>query len=123
MDGLLGAGGGGGAGVGRGSAAGDGKCPIFGAMAGWGAGGRDGRAPRRAGAWCGARSPWQRDPRPAVPTAPTRARAVRKEGAAWKPGNRAGRHSIRVNGQWRIVFRWIESHAHDVAIVDCHWTP
>jgi toxin HigB-1 len=27
-------------------------------------------------------------------------------------------HSIRVNEQWRIIFRWVEGHAHDVAIVD-----
>jgi proteic killer suppression protein len=31
-----------------------------------------------------------------------------------------GQHSIRINGQWRIVFRWIESHAHGVAVVDYH---
>ena len=35
-------------------------------------------------------------------------------------GDRTGQHSIRINGQWRIVFRWIESHAHDVAVVDYH---
>jgi proteic killer suppression protein len=35
-------------------------------------------------------------------------------------GDRTGQLSIRVNGQWRIVFRWIESHAHDVAVVDYH---
>jgi proteic killer suppression protein len=35
-------------------------------------------------------------------------------------GDRMGQHSIRINGQWRIVFRWIESHAHDVAVVDYH---
>jgi toxin HigB-1 len=29
-------------------------------------------------------------------------------------------HSIRVNEQWRIIFRWVEGHAHDVAIVDYH---
>jgi proteic killer suppression protein len=29
-------------------------------------------------------------------------------------------HSIRVNEQWRIIFRWIDGHAHDVAIVDYH---
>jgi proteic killer suppression protein len=29
-------------------------------------------------------------------------------------------HSIRINDQWRIVFRWSDGHAHDVAIVDYH---
>jgi proteic killer suppression protein len=29
-------------------------------------------------------------------------------------------YSIRVNDQWRIIFRWIDGHAHDVAIVDYH---
>ncbi len=44
------------------------------------------------------------------------------------PGNRlealkgvyAGFHSIRINAQWRIVFRWKESNAHDVSVVDYH---
>lgn len=35
-------------------------------------------------------------------------------------GDRAGQHSIRINDQWRICFRWRESDAHDVAIVDYH---
>jgi len=29
-------------------------------------------------------------------------------------------HSIRINDQWRIVFRWSEGQAHDVQIVDYH---
>jgi proteic killer suppression protein len=29
-------------------------------------------------------------------------------------------YSIRINDQWRIIFRWIDSHAHDVAVVDYH---
>ena len=29
-------------------------------------------------------------------------------------------HSIRINDQWRIVFRWQGRAAHDVAIVDYH---
>jgi toxin HigB-1 len=29
-------------------------------------------------------------------------------------------HSIRIDEQWRIIFRWIDGHAHDVAIVDYH---
>lgn len=44
------------------------------------------------------------------------------------PGNRLeamrgdykGYHSIRINAQWRIVFRWEDSSAFDVAIVDYH---
>jgi len=35
-------------------------------------------------------------------------------------GNRAGQHSIRVNDQWRICFRWHGEDAHDVGIVDYH---
>jgi len=34
-------------------------------------------------------------------------------------GGRAGQHSIRINDQWRIRFRW-ESGAHEVEIVDYH---
>jgi proteic killer suppression protein len=35
-------------------------------------------------------------------------------------GDRAGQHSIRVNDQWRICFRWQEDGAHDVELVDYH---
>lgn len=35
-------------------------------------------------------------------------------------GDRAGQHSIRVNDQWRICFRWSEGDAHQVEIVDYH---
>jgi proteic killer suppression protein len=35
-------------------------------------------------------------------------------------GDRAGQYSIRINDQWRVVFRWRDGHAHDVAIVDYH---
>lgn len=35
-------------------------------------------------------------------------------------GDRAGQHSIRINSQWRICFRWDGEHAHDVEIVDYH---
>ena len=35
-------------------------------------------------------------------------------------GNRKGQHSIRINDQWRICFRWLEGHAHDVEITDYH---
>ncbi|MCL7751334.1 type II toxin-antitoxin system RelE/ParE family toxin [Guyparkeria hydrothermalis] len=35
-------------------------------------------------------------------------------------GDRLGFHSVRINDQWRIVFRWEQGGAHDVAIVDYH---
>jgi proteic killer suppression protein len=35
-------------------------------------------------------------------------------------GDRAGQHSIRVNDQWRVCFRWDGRAAHDVEIVDYH---
>jgi len=35
-------------------------------------------------------------------------------------GDRAGQHSIRVNEQWRICFRWKDGNAYDVEIVDYH---
>lgn len=35
-------------------------------------------------------------------------------------GDRLGSHSIRINDQWRIIFRWTESGPADVAIVDYH---
>jgi proteic killer suppression protein len=33
-------------------------------------------------------------------------------------GDRRGQHSIRINDQWRICFRWADGHAWDVEIVD-----
>jgi proteic killer suppression protein len=44
------------------------------------------------------------------------------------PGNRlealrgdlSGLHSIRINSQWRIVFRWSDNGPEDVAIRDYH---
>jgi proteic killer suppression protein len=44
------------------------------------------------------------------------------------PGNRlevlkgklAGRHSIRINDQWRVVFRWTDSGPAEVDIRDYH---
>jgi proteic killer suppression protein len=44
------------------------------------------------------------------------------------PGNRldalrrdlVGFHSIRVNDQWRVVFRWEGSDAHEVRLTDYH---
>ncbi len=44
------------------------------------------------------------------------------------PGNRlealkgglAGRHSIRINDQWRICFRWTKSGVEELEIMDYH---
>jgi proteic killer suppression protein len=35
-------------------------------------------------------------------------------------GDRAGQHSIRINDQFRICFRWSDDGAEDVEIVDYH---
>ena len=35
-------------------------------------------------------------------------------------GDRAGRHSIRINDQWRICFVWRDGDAYDVEITDYH---
>jgi proteic killer suppression protein len=35
-------------------------------------------------------------------------------------GNRAGQHSIRINDQFRICFRWLDGQAEDVEIADYH---
>lgn len=35
-------------------------------------------------------------------------------------GNLKGYHSIRINDQWRIVFKWKNGHAIDVKICDYH---
>lgn len=35
-------------------------------------------------------------------------------------GARAGQHSIRINDQWRLCFRWREGDAFEVEIVDYH---
>jgi proteic killer suppression protein len=29
-------------------------------------------------------------------------------------------HSIRVNDQWRVIFRWLDGEPHEVRIVDYH---
>jgi proteic killer suppression protein len=54
--------------------------------------------------------------------------AIRLEDLRVPPGNRlellkgrlAGRHSIRINDQWRVVFRWNQDGARDIQIVDYH---
>ena len=35
-------------------------------------------------------------------------------------GDSKGFHSIRINDQWRVVFRWSGGNAFDVQIVDYH---
>ncbi len=35
-------------------------------------------------------------------------------------GDRSGQHSIRINDQFRLCFRWTVSGAEDVEIVDYH---
>ena len=35
-------------------------------------------------------------------------------------GDRSGQHSIRINQQWRICFRWTTAVPEDVSIVDYH---
>ena len=35
-------------------------------------------------------------------------------------GNRLGQHSIRINRQYRICFKWVDGDAHDVEITDYH---
>ena len=39
---------------------------------------------------------------------------------ALKGARRAGQHSIRINDQWRVCFRWTAAGAEDVEIVDYH---
>ena len=35
-------------------------------------------------------------------------------------GNLAGFHSIRINDQWRVIFRWSGNNAADVSVTDYH---
>jgi proteic killer suppression protein len=35
-------------------------------------------------------------------------------------GDQSGRHSIRVNAQYRVTFRWENGHADEVAVEDYH---
>ena len=54
--------------------------------------------------------------------------AGRLEDLKSPPGNRlealkgelAGKHSIRINDQWRIVFRWTANGPDEVEIIDYH---
>ena len=35
-------------------------------------------------------------------------------------GGRAGQHSIRINDQWRVCFKWRDGDAYEVEITDYH---
>ena len=35
-------------------------------------------------------------------------------------GDMKGYHSIRINDQWRVVFKWKNGNAGDVMVVDYH---
>lgn len=54
--------------------------------------------------------------------------AARLEDLTVPPSNRLEKlrgdlsdfYSIRVNDQWRVIFKWIDGDAYDVAVVDYH---
>ena len=54
--------------------------------------------------------------------------ASRLDDLALPPSNRLEKlkgelrelHSIRINDQWRVIFRWINGEPHEVRIVDYH---
>jgi toxin HigB-1 len=54
--------------------------------------------------------------------------ATRLEDLAVPPSNRLEKlkgdlkefYSIRINDQWRVIFKWIDGEAHEVRIVDYH---
>jgi toxin HigB-1 len=35
-------------------------------------------------------------------------------------GDRAGQHSIRINEQYRVCFRWEDGYADEVEVIDYH---
>jgi proteic killer suppression protein len=35
-------------------------------------------------------------------------------------GDRKGQHSVRINQQWRLCFKWQDGNAFDVEIADYH---
>ena len=35
-------------------------------------------------------------------------------------GDQAGRHSLRINDQYRLTFRWESGHAYEVRVEDYH---
>jgi proteic killer suppression protein len=54
--------------------------------------------------------------------------AIRLSDLRRPPGNRLealkgdlkGKHSIRINDQWRIIFCWVGEYAEEVEIIDYH---
>ncbi len=50
--------------------------------------------------------------------------ASRLEDLRIPPANRLeklkGDHSIRINDQWRVIFRWVDGEPREVRIVDYH---
>jgi proteic killer suppression protein len=80
----------------------------------------EGRVPRTAG--------WSRVARVAARKLDILDYAERLSDLASQPGNRlqalkgdlAGLHSIRVNDQWRVIFRWTASGPTGVDVLDYH---
>lgn len=35
-------------------------------------------------------------------------------------GDKKSYHSVRVNIQWRILFKWIDGNAYEIEIIDYH---
>lgn len=72
--------------------------------------------------------PFQGIARPAKRKLEALSAAARLEDLTVPPSNRLeklrgtleGFYSIRVNDQWRVIFRWFEGEAHDVQVVDYH---
>lgn len=58
----------------------------------------------------GLQDPWEGDSQPAEVVPPGNRLEVMR-------GDLRGKHSIRINDQWRIVFRWKDGDAHDVEIM------
>ena len=81
---------------------------------------REGTVPRRAG--------WRQVARIAARKLDMLVYAEQLRDLAAPPGNHlealkgdlAGFHSIRINDQWRVVFRWTASGPQDVEIRDYH---
>jgi proteic killer suppression protein len=54
--------------------------------------------------------------------------ASRLEDLLVPPSNRLERlkgdlksfHSIRINDQWRVIFKWLDGEAHQVQVIDYH---
>ena len=53
-------------------------------------------------------------------TSLTDLQALTSNGLEGLKGDRKGQHSVRINDQWRICFRWRDGDAWDVEITDYH---